>query len=247
MEHTTLPPLLADGQCKGALHCLGAGMNIQAHGSLTVGYIRINVQLGNVIDRTRYQLHAAHHAVPVGAGVLGSTVCPLVHGVLQSVVHTQGDGVHARCQLACQIETVGAGEAFVRGNGIAVHIDCGLPVAALQRKDYVPTLPVLGDYHFTLIPCLAAILILAAQAVHMCHHVLHALASLVGGAWQGDGLGQLGGYSSEPGVLPKPMGSSWKRHRPERSILLVCAIMPLHRANNTVNKVFLIVIVMRLS
>ena len=184
--------LFAHGERQAALEVLAGGCQagLDAHGAaLDVG---VELHVGDVAARAGHELHAAHDAVPVSLRVLRRAVVPLVHGVLQTVVHAERQGVRAGRQVGRQVEAVGRREALVGGHGAAVDVDGRLPVAAFElQADRAPR-PAGGHRDLALVPGLATVLVLAAQAVHVADGVLHALGALVGRAGQVDGLGEPG-------------------------------------------------------
>lgn len=151
-------------------------------------YIGVKSHIGDMRFGPGCQGHFSGYAVPVGLGVLGYAVGPLIHRVGGAVVDAHRDYVDTRSEFFCEVPAVGSAQAFIGAGFLSVDVEGGDPVATLKVEGYVAVFPLVGDGDFALIPCLTEVLIFAAETVDIGSSVFDTFSSGIGGAREHDGF-----------------------------------------------------------
>ena len=143
-------------------------------------YIRINLQVADILLLMRLQFHPSDDTIPVALGLVGYAVRILSHAyIFDTIIHLDADFIIlAIYNIRCNIKLMGHTQRRIPARQLAVDINRSLYMGALQIEDNALLLPFLGHEHRFTIPRIADVMLLWGEEERKLHGSLDAMLSI---------------------------------------------------------------------
>ena len=155
----------------------GIPRHIHHHLNLLSLYIRINLQVADILLLMRLQFHFADDAVPVALGLVGYAMRILTHAyIFYAIIHLDADFIIlAIYNIRCNIKLMRHTQRRIPARQLAVDINRSLYMRTFQIEDNALLLPLLRHKHRFAIPRIADVMLLWGEEERKLHGSLDAM------------------------------------------------------------------------
>ena len=156
---------------------LGIPRHIHHHLNLLALYIRINLQVADILLLMRLQFHFSDDAVPVALGLVGYAMRILTHAyIFYAIIHLDADFIIlAIYNIRCNIKLMRHTQRRIPARQLAVDINRSLYMRTFQIEDNSLLLPLLRHKHRFAIPRIADVMLLWGEEERKLHGSLDAM------------------------------------------------------------------------
>ena len=155
----------------------GIPRHIHHHFNLLALYIRINLQVADILLLMRLQFHLADDTIPVALGLVGYAMRILTHAyIFDTIIHLDADFIIlAIYNIRCNIKLMRHAQRRIPTRQFAVDINRSLYMRTFQIEDDALLLPLLRHKHRFAIPRIADVMLLWGEEERKLHGSLDAV------------------------------------------------------------------------
>ena len=149
----------------------GIPRHIHHHLNLLAFYIRINLQIADILLLMRLQFHFSDDTIPVALGLVGYAMRILTHAyIFYAIIHLDADFIIlAIYNIRCNIKLMGHTQRRIPARQLAIDINRSLYMRTFQIEDDALLLPLLRHKHRFAIPRIADVMLLWGEEERKLH------------------------------------------------------------------------------